>query len=115
MTKAEFLKLMSYPAEWLEWNMYPDELWEKQFQLYQKGDERGSEHDRNGAFHWWLKQDIASDQLQKLILLTFKDPDPIMAADVRRHIEARRDLPKQVRELLFAEQSHQGGADADGP
>ena len=110
MTKVEFLKLMNYPAEWLEWNMYPDELWEKQFQMYQEGDERGSEHDRNGAFHWWLRQNIASDQLKKLILLTLQDPDPIMAEDVRRHIGARRDLPQELRELLHTEQNRQGSA-----
>jgi hypothetical protein len=105
MTKSEFLKLMSYPAEWLEWDMYPDELWEKQFQMYREGDERGSEHDRNGAFHWWLRQNITADQLKKLILLTFKDPDPIVAEDVRKHIGTRRDLPLDLRQLLHTEKN----------
>src|SRR5579859_885124 len=100
MDKSEFLHLMGYPPEWLEWGMYPDELFEKQHHLYQEGDERGSEHDRNGAFHWWLKQSITVDQLKRLVLLSYKDPDPIMAADVRRHIESRSDLTVDVRVLL---------------
>jgi hypothetical protein len=100
MKKSEFLSLMGYPAEWLEWNMYPDELFERQLDMYRAGDERGAEHDRNGAFHWWLKQDITADQLAKLVALTFKDPDSIMAEDVRKHIERRNDLPQNVRALL---------------
>ena len=100
MDKLKFLDLMGYPPEWLEWNMYPDELFENQLRLYQEGDERGAAHDRNGSFHWWLKQSITVDQLRKLVLLTFKDPDPIMAADARRHIESRGDLTADVRELL---------------
>jgi hypothetical protein len=100
MDKPAFLNLMGYPPEWLEWNMYPDELFEKQLDLYQEGDERGAEHDRNGAFHWWLKQRLTVDQLKKLVLLTFKDPDPLMAADVRRYIESHSDLTADVRELL---------------
>jgi hypothetical protein len=109
MNKSEFLSLMAYPAEWLEWNMYPDELLEKQLHMYREGDERGAEHDRNGAFHWWLKQRITADQLKKLVLLTFKDPDPIMAQDVRKHIEGRNDLPQDVRALLRAEKTDAPG------
>jgi len=100
MNKAEFLSLMGYPPEWIEWEMYPDTLFEKQFEMYRAGDERGAEHDRNGAFHWWLKQNLTADQLAKLVALSFKDPDPIMADDVRRHIERRPDLPPEVRRLL---------------
>jgi hypothetical protein len=100
MNKSEFLGLMGYPVEWLEWNMYPDELFEKQLHMYRGGDERGAEHDRNGAFHWWLTQRISADQLRKLALLAFKDPDPIMAEDVRKHIEVRKDLPQDVQGIL---------------
>ena len=110
MDKLEFLKLLAFPAEWAEWNMYPDDLWEKQLHMYRDGDERGAEHDRNGAFHWWLKQNITADQLKKLALLTFKDPDPIMAADVRKHIESRNDLPQDVREMLNAQDENVRGS-----
>jgi hypothetical protein len=114
MNKFAFLNLMGYPSEWLEWNMYPDELFEKQLHMYRQGDERGAEHDRNGAFHWWLKQDITADQLKKLILLTFKDPDPIMAGDVRKHIDSRNGLPQDVRTLLRAETKDARGGGSTG-
>jgi len=100
MNKAEFLSLMCYPSEWLEWDMYPDDLFEKQLSLYQPVDERGAEHDRNGAFHWWLKQTLTDNQLTKLVALTFRDPDPIMAADVRKYIKRRTDLSPEVKKLL---------------
>jgi hypothetical protein len=109
MNKSEFLNLMGYPSEWLEWNMYPDELFQKQLEMYREGDERGAEHDRNGAFHWWLKQDITADRLENLVSLTFKDPDPIMARDVRKHIGNRNDLPQNVKELLSDEKTHACG------
>ena len=51
MTKDEFLALMNFPSEWKEWEMYPDELWQGQIASYVPGDELGSEHDRNEAFH----------------------------------------------------------------
>jgi hypothetical protein len=46
--KKEFLKLLSFPNQWIEYDMYPDELF-----LIQKKEFR-PEHTRNGAFHWWL-------------------------------------------------------------
>jgi hypothetical protein len=101
MNKSEFLNLLDYPIEWLEWEMYPDELFEEQLWKYRKGDESGSEHDRNGAFHWWLKRDPTADQLRKLVLLTFTDPDPFVGADVRKYIAARDDLSQEVRNLLI--------------
>jgi len=100
MTKSEFLHLMGYPEEWLVWDMYPDELFQKQFEMYRPGDERGAEHDRNGAFHWWLKKDLDEDRLKKLIALTFKDTDQIMAADVRRYISNRSSLSQALKALL---------------
>jgi len=101
MDKAEFARLMAYPAEWLEWDMYPDELFEQQLNLYHPGDERAAEHDRNGAFHWWLKRNLTADQLEKLVALSFKDPDPLMAEDVRHYIASRTDLPQEIRKLLI--------------
>lgn len=86
VTKVEFLTLMRFPMEWLSWNLYPDELFEGQFGLYEPGHERGSEHDRNGAFHWWLNRDADMDTLWKLLSLTKLDPDQLMAQDARRYI-----------------------------
>ena len=100
LNKLEFLRLMKYPPEWLEWDMYPDELFEHQILGYEEGNENGSEHDRNGAFHWWLRRDLMTDQLRKLVLLTFRDPDQLMAADAREYIARRHDLTQEVRDLL---------------
>ena len=87
MRKADFLSLMKFPPEWEEWGLYPDELFLEQWALYRPGDEAGSEHDRNGAFHWWLKRKPDMDVLEKLLLLSHLDGDQLMAADARRYID----------------------------
>ena len=91
MNKEEFLRLMSFPMEWESWGLYPNELFEAQLGMYRPGDERGSEHDRNGAFHWWLKRSPSKVVLEKLLLLADKDSDPVMAADIRQHITRALD------------------------
>ncbi len=52
MNKHEFLNKMNSPMGWEIYNLYPYEFYFWQFKHYQEGDEQGSEHDRNGAFHW---------------------------------------------------------------
>lgn len=88
MTKEEFLQLMRFPAEWLSMGMYPDELFQRQLSGYEPCHEEGSEHDRNGAFHWWLKRNPTTDELEKLLRLAALDPDPLLGNDVRRYIRA---------------------------
>jgi len=87
MNKSDFLSLMKFPSQWQEWGLYPDELFLGQLALYRPGDEAASEHDRNGAFHWWLKRNPDMDVLNKLLLLTQLDSDQIMAGDARKYIE----------------------------
>lgn len=86
MTKDQFLSLMKFPKEWDTWGMYPDELFEAQLSLYRPGDERGAEHDRNGAFHWWLRRSPTAGQLEKLRKLIDLEPDPGLAEDMRSHL-----------------------------
>lgn len=86
MTKEEFIVLMQFPQEWVTWNMIPDELSQIQMNWYEKGHENASEHDRNGAFHWWLRRNPEKDVLMTLLKLSSLDPDQLMAADVRRYI-----------------------------
>lgn len=81
MTKADFIKLMDYPEAWLSDGMYPDELFRAQLALYKPGDEKGAEHDRNGAFHWWLRRNPTKAELTKLLQLASLDPDVHMARD----------------------------------
>lgn len=100
MTKAEFLRLMRFPSEWDTFGMYPDDLFQSQMSNYQVGHEEGSEHDRNGAFHWWLRRDLRKEQLEKLLRLTVLDPDPALGADVRTYI---RKAPAFDNELAVLE------------
>lgn len=86
MTKSDFLKLMNFPSDWISLDMYPDELFEQQIRTYQPGHEEGSEHDRNGAFHWWLKRGPSRNELESLLRLAASDPDPFLREDVRKHI-----------------------------
>ncbi len=87
MDKGDFLSLMRFPMQWLDWDMYPDELFEGQVGRYSPGDEDGAEHDRNEAFHWWRKRQLSQDQYKKLSQLTYLDPDKGLGADVRTYLE----------------------------
>jgi hypothetical protein len=86
MTKGEFLRLMRFPEEWLELGMYPDELFQWQLSGYEVGHEDGAEHDRNGAFHWWLRRQPTRSQLENLLRLAALDPDCQLADDLRKYI-----------------------------
>ncbi len=99
MTKSEFLGLMRFPKEWSELDMYPDELFVWQVGGYEPGHEDGAEHDRNGAFHWWLKKPPSKIQLQHLIRLAALDPDIFVAEDVRKYIRLSPSFCPEVAEL----------------
>ena len=88
MTKDQFLALMEFPGEWKEWGMYPDELSHAQISRYTPGNEAGAEHDRNEAFHWWIKNGMSEEQLEKLVKLTHLDPDKELGADVREQLSS---------------------------
>lgn len=105
MTIDEYLKLMSFPKEWIEWGMLPDDLRMLMLSSYEPGHENGSEHDRNGAFHWWLKKSPppTSEELIKLAKLSFLDPDGLMAADVRRYIKKSINCENSVEQYLSRE------------
>jgi len=77
---------MRFPSEWEAWGLYPDELFLEQLALYRPGDESGSEHDRNGAFHWWLRRKPGQEILERLLLLAEMDGDQVMAADIRKYV-----------------------------
>lgn len=83
MNKRDLLTTLGFPEEWIALDMYPDELFEWQRSGYRLGHEQGSEHDRNGAFHWWLRRRPTHDQLEKLLRLAAIEPDPHLGNDVR--------------------------------
>ena len=86
MTHEDFMLLMQFPVEWSEWGMIPDELACVQLENYEEGHENSPEHDRNGAFHWWLKRNPSKAQVSKLLKLSRLDPDQLMAQDARKYI-----------------------------
>ncbi|GHA16382.1 hypothetical protein GCM10008090_27740 [Arenicella chitinivorans] len=100
MTKEESLKLMHFPNEWLVWDMYPDELFQIQISGNEVGYEDGSDHDRTGVFHWWLKRNPSSEKLILLAKLTLIDPDPLMGQDVRSYIAKSEHCNESVNQVL---------------
>ena len=99
MTDVEFLSLMHFPTEWKKWGMYPPDLFRWQLGGYIPGHEAGAEHDRNGAFHWWLKRSLTRTQLQKLLRLAALDPDPALGSDIRRYIQDSHLFDDEVAAL----------------
>lgn len=101
MTKDEFIKLMQYPREWVEWDMLPDELINGQLAEYQSGSEQASERFRNEAFHFWLRRSPSKDILLKLIRLSYFDPDPLMSYCLRKdYIAKAEDVDEEVSRAL---------------
>jgi len=105
MTKEEFLSLMRFPREWVDWEMFPEELFQFQISGYKRGHERASEHNRNGSFHWWLRQKPNKQQLKRLIALTYLDPDKGMAADVRKYISGADNCDQELLDMMNAQQN----------
>lgn len=99
MTKPEFLTLMRFPKEWLELDMYPDALFNWQITGYEPGHEDGAEHDRNGAFHWWLKRTPTKIELKNLMLLAALDPDVFVAEDIRKYVRLSPSFCEELAEL----------------
>ena len=96
MTQTEYLALMHFPDEWAAWEMIPDEWLIGAMASYQPGMEDASEHDRNGAFHWWLRSHPTLEQLAQLWQLSLLDPDQDMAQDVRNHIRQSLNYSEAV-------------------
>ena len=96
MTRDSYLRLMAFPVEWSAWGMLPEALIDRQIDAYEPGHEAASEHDRHGAFQWWLRQEPTEDQLVALARLSWLDPDAIMGAHVRQCIAARLPLAPGV-------------------
>jgi hypothetical protein len=99
MNKDEFLQLMGFPKEWLLLEMYPDELFKWQLNGYLPGHEKGAEHDRNGAFHWWLRRLPTRDQLENLLRLAALDPDRGLGDDIRTHLRKEKHFDSELSAL----------------
>ena len=91
---------MEFPAEWESWNMIPEEWLALVLSSYESGMENASEHDRHGAFQWWLRNQPTTDQLVKLSHLSFLDPDQHMAETVRDYIRQSASFNDEVEAAL---------------
>ena len=101
MTKTEFIKLMQYPREWLEWDMLPDELIDSQIAEYESDVEPSPERYRNAAFHFWLRTKPSKETLLKLIRLSYLDPEPLMSYCLRKdHIAMAENVDEDVAQVL---------------
>lgn len=99
MNKQEFIKLMRYPREWVEWGMLPDELIRDQLAEYKRGS--AAERCRNEAFHFWLRGRPSKDILLRLIRLSYLDPNPLMGYCLRKdHIARAENVDEEVARTL---------------
>jgi len=111
VNKNEFLKLMNFPNDWLQLDMYPDGLFAVQLAGYVPGHEHGSEHDRNGAFHWWLRKKPTKAELENLVRLAAADPDALLGNDVLQYIREADAYDEQIaalETLLLIESERKG-------
>ncbi len=99
-TKNRLAELLHFPKEWLAWGLYPDEMFLAHRKLFQPGNESDSENERNETFHYWLSRELTEDQFIKLVKLSFLDPDPIMAENIRDHIRKHKACPQKVKKSL---------------
>lgn len=100
MTHSDWLKLMQFPPEWTAWNLIPFALATEQLSGYEPGHEAASEHDRHGAFQWWLRQQPGPDVLVRLAQLSWLDPDPPMGQYVRDCIARQSGNNAEVAHAL---------------
>ena len=99
-TKIRLAELLEFPKEWLAWEMYPDELFERHKNQFQPGNESDSDNERNEVFHYWLAKELTEDQLIQLARLSLLDPDSLMVEKVQDHIQKHKSCTPKVKELL---------------
>jgi len=100
MELRRYLELMEFPAEWEAWDMLPRAFVNEQSASYAPGHEEASEHDRNGVFQWWLRQNAPAETLVKLVELSWLDPDQVMAESVRESIARQPNFDNEVDAAL---------------
>lgn len=96
MTKDEYMKLMNFPKEWSEFNLFPEELFQEHLDYYNPGSENASAHVRAGVFSWWLRQEPTKEQLSKLVTLAFFDPDQFIANHIRSSIKYAKNFDAEI-------------------
>jgi len=82
MDKYSFSEIISLPKQWVDAEMYPDEIFHGQFSEFVKDGEQldcqglveGAEHYRNGVYWYWIKnqRNCDIDKLREMLAL---EPD----------------------------------------
>lgn len=102
MTHAEWLALMNFPAQWSEGGLLPEELQSIQLNGYEPGHEGAPEHDRHGAFQWWLQREVPKETIIRLTRLTWLDPDPLMGGYVRECLAKKYGEDKDIQDAILS-------------
>lgn len=100
MTKEEFLLALSFPREWSELKLYPDELFKIQEAEFEPQHVNSAEHTRSGAFLWWLYQEPAAEVLEKLALAARAEPDYYLRKDIEHRIRVAKHFNNEIASLL---------------
>ena len=104
MDKKEFLSILDYPPDWIELDLYSDELFEIQAAAMLKDlgkkefEDRklskkygyGAEHYRYGAF-LWITKNMTNLELDKLRIIAENDPDPVLRTCMLKDIDQLDD------------------------
>lgn len=100
MKKAEFLKKLKFPQEWLSLELYPEDLFKIQISEYEPKHVHSSEHTRNGAFTWWFHQNPSADILKNLALASLAEPDLSLRKDIQQRIRESKNFNEEVDLIL---------------
>ena len=103
MNKKQFLERLNFPNEWLSLDLYPDNLFQIQLDEYELEHVDSSEHTRNGAFTWWLHQEISVDVLKKLAVISLVEPDAPLRDDLQKRIRNAKGFNEEVELILKGE------------
>jgi hypothetical protein len=100
MKHADWLELMLFPPEWSDWQLIPTELAAVQLGGFRPEHQGAPEHDRHGAFQWWLSRNPDPEILVQLARLTWLDPDQPLGLYVRECIAKQPGCNVEVADAL---------------
>lgn len=85
--KKLFLSRLMAHIDWMNFGMYPDELFMIQVIRHKKRHEQSSEHNRNGMFQFWLNKKMSNEEMIKLKKLALLDCDKSLQDFILKQIE----------------------------
>lgn len=86
--KKIFLNRIKADINWINLDMYPDELFVIQAVNHKKKHEKSPEHNRYGMFLWWLiKKNIQKKEMENLKQLALIDEDIFLKNEILKKIQ----------------------------